>query len=366
MDRKHRVAKAIALSFPILLASCGGGDQTSQSAEPPAVNLPVTTASLTTSMDGTAASGTVESDDRVQLVARASGTIRAPDLYDGQPVRRGQILATIDARQAEAAVRRASAALDAALAEQRNAHGDVTRDAPLAQSGALAMDAYRKEQLRDSAAAAGVTQAQAALTAAQVDLAYTSVASPFDGFVVSRKIRDGDMVMPGSPLVTVESRGQLVFRFAAPQASLGMFVPGAATPVLLDGREDRPVTGKVRGVVPSADPATRRYTVEIVLPADSGIMPGMFGRVRLPSATNHGVSGDTVAVPAAAITDRGGLTGVFVVGQDKRLTFRWVRPGDRLGDRVTVTSGLSAGERILARVDRTVRDGARLAGGATR
>src|SRR3546814_9470524 len=91
------------------------------------------------------------------------------------------------------------------------------------------------------------------------------------------------MVMPGSPLVTVESRGRLLFRFAAPQASLGLFAPGSTVPVLLDGREDRPVTGRVRGVVPSADPATRRYTVEVVLPADSGIMPGMFGRVRLPS-----------------------------------------------------------------------------------
>src|SRR3546814_11281812 len=92
-------------------------------------------------MDGATASGTVEADDRAQLVARASGTIRAAGLYDGQPVRRGQILATIDARQAEAAVRRARAGLDAALAEQHDARGDVARDAPLAQSGALATDA---------------------------------------------------------------------------------------------------------------------------------------------------------------------------------------------------------------------------------
>src|SRR3546814_12750428 len=79
--------------------------------------------------------------------------------------------------------------------------------------------------------------------------------------------------------------------FAAPQASLGLFAPGSTVPVLLDGREDRPVTGRVRGVVPSADPATRRYTVEVVLPADRGIMPGMFGRVRLPSVGDQGTRG---------------------------------------------------------------------------
>src|SRR3546814_18468950 len=121
------------------------------------------------------------------------------------------------------------------------------------------------------------------------------------------------MVMPGSPLVTVESRGRLLFRFAAPQASLGLFAPGSTVPVLLDGREDRPVTGRVRGVVPSADPATRRYTVEVVLPADSGIMPGMFGRFRLPSVVAHGHTGHAFYVPAAYFVDRGGRPRPFVV-----------------------------------------------------
>src|SRR3546814_20059209 len=112
----------------------------------------------------------------------------------------------MDARQAEAAVRRARAGLDAALAEQHDARGDVARDAALAQSGALATDAYRKEQLRNDAAVAGVAQAQAALATAQADRSYTSIVSPIDGVVVSRQLHDGDMVMHGSPLVNVESR----------------------------------------------------------------------------------------------------------------------------------------------------------------
>src|SRR3546814_19686528 len=106
----------------------------------------------------------------------------------------------MDARQAEAAVRRARAGLDAALAEQHDARGDVARDAPLAQSGALATDAYRKEQLRNDAAVAGVAQAQAALATAQADRSYTSIVSPIDGVVVSRQIHDVAMVMPGSQL----------------------------------------------------------------------------------------------------------------------------------------------------------------------
>jgi RND family efflux transporter MFP subunit len=356
---------AVVLPLSLLLTGCGNGHDALQPPEAPAVNLPVTIAIAATDMDGGMASGTVEANDRAQLIARASGTIRAGGLYDGQPVRRGQILATIDARQADAAVQRSRAALDAALAEQRDARGDVTRDAPLAQSGALSGDAFRKERLRNDAAAAGVAQARAGLAAAEVDRSYTSIVSPVDGIVVTRHVRDGDMVMPGSPLVTVEGRGQMLFRFAVPQASLGAFAPGKIIPVLLDGREDRPVMGRIRGLVPSADPATRRYTVEIILPPDRTVLPGMFGRVRLPQAGGPADGPRAVSVPAMAIADRGGLTGVFVVGKDRRVTFRWVRLGERTGDRIIVTSGLSAGEMILARVGPAVRDGARLTSGAS-
>src|SRR3546814_18923007 len=103
----------------------------------------------------------------------------------------------MDARQAEAAVRRARAGLDAALAEQHDARGDVARDAPLAQSGALATDAYRQEPLRNDAAVAGVAQTQAALAPAQADRTYTSLVSPTDGVVLPRPIHHRQPVLPG-------------------------------------------------------------------------------------------------------------------------------------------------------------------------
>jgi len=361
MSDPMRRAKVILLLAPALLAGCGDSHGPMAPPEPPAVNLPVTTVAAAAAPDGAMASGTVESDDRAQLIARAAGTLRAPGLYDGQPVRRGQVLATIDPRQADAALLRSRGALDAAIAEQRDAAADVARDAPLAQSGALSGDAYRKERLRHDLATANLAQARAALAAAQVDRSYLSITSPVDGVVVARLAHDGDMVMPGSPLVAVEGRGRLLFRFAVPQSSLGAFTPGSSVPVLLDGREDRPVTGRVRGFVSSADPATRRFAVEVALPRDSEILPGMFGRVRLPADGSQRGTAGAVSVPAAAVVDRGGLTGVFVVGRDNRLTFRWVRLGDHVGDNLIVTSGLSAGERILARADTNVRDGARLA-----
>lgn len=364
MNPRFKTVAATSVLALLVLSSCGQKEQKAPKAL--IVDLPVAVATQTTLQSDVIASGTVEADDRVQLVARVPGVIRAPDLYDGRPVRRGQVLATIDARQADAAVQRARSALDAAQAEHRKAAEDLVRDAPLAESGALAADLYQQGQLRSQVAAAGVRQAQAALSAAETDRSYMTIVSPIDGVIVARHLRDGDMAMPGAPVATVEGRGRLVFRFAAPQESLSAFESGRTVPVLLDGREDRPVEGRVRSVVPSADPATRRHTVEILLPADAGIVSGMFGRVQAPADNGRSRVQNAIAVPASAVVERGGLTGVFVVGADRRIAFRWVRVGESVGDRIAIVSGLAAGERVLARVDASVRDGARLKGGASR
>jgi RND family efflux transporter MFP subunit len=354
----------IALVASLWLGGCG---ETARSlpAAPPVIHAPLAVATREASPAGDAASGAVEADDRVQIVARAAGTVRAPGLHEGQLVRRGELLATIDPRQADAAVQRARAALDAAAAERRDAEGDVARDAPLAQSGALASGAFRSEQLRAQVSAAGVEQAKAVLAAAAADRSYDTIRSPIDGVVVARQIRDGEIATPGAPLVVLEGREHLLFRFAAPQASLGAFAPGAAVPLMLDGLGGAPVIGRVRGVVPSADPATRRYAVEVELPPGGAVTAGMFGYVRLPPA-GGGPDEGVVTAPAAAVVDRGGLTGVFVVGRDRRAAFRWLRLGERIGDRVVVISGLAPGETMLAQVDSTVRDGARLADGPAR
>lgn len=354
---------ALMMSALAPLWACGAKDHAAP-AEPPSVTSPTAIVGAGPAAGGGFASGAVEADDRAQLVARIAGAVRAPGLYEGQAVKRGQVLATIDARQVEAAVTRAQAALEAARADNKDAQRDVERDAPLAASGAIAADAYAKEVLRGQVAAATLAQTQAGLLAAQADRSYAAIASPIDGFVVSRQLGDGDMAMPGTPVAIVEGRGRLVFRFAVSQAQAAAFSPGARVPILLDGREDRPVVGQVRSLTPAADPATRRFGVEVTLPGDTAVRSGMFGRVRLPGESARPVAG--VLAPTSAIVERGGLTGVFVVGPDQRVNFRWVRLGDQVGERTLVTSGLAAGERILARVDSSVRDGARLAGAAAR
>lgn len=113
-------------------------------------------------------------------------------------------------------------------------------------------------------------------------------------------------------------------------------------------------------MVPSGDGVTRRYEVDIVLPRDARLLPGMFGRLEILLDEKQAVT-----VPRAALVRRGGLDGVFVL-QDGVARFRWLRTGQRLGDVVEVAAGLSDGETILASVADTVHDGMPIqaAGGA--
>ena len=174
--------------------------------------------------------------------------------------------------------------------------------------------------------------------------------------VVARPARSGDLVTPGSPIVTVESDTALLFETFIAESQLGNIRLGDTVEVRIDAT-GRAYAGEVVRLVSSGDPVTRRYQVKISLADTDGLVPGMFGRSAFTIATR-----DSILVPAAALAERGGLTGVFVVEAGGVLRFRWVRTGRNFADRTEITAGLEPGEMLLARVPAGVSDGDLLAG----
>jgi multidrug efflux pump subunit AcrA (membrane-fusion protein) len=127
----------------------------------------------------------------------------------------------------------------------------------------------------------------------------------------------------------------------------------AKKPVLvrIDTLKGAPFQGRIRGIVPSGDEITRRYEINIVLPNDPSLVPGMFGRAEIVLGLQK-----SPTIPRGALVRRGGIDGVFVL-DGKIARFRWLRTGRDLGDSVEVVAGLSGGETILAAANDTVRDG---------
>ena len=100
---------------------------------------------------------------------------------------------------------------------------------------------------------------------------------------------------------------------------------------------------EVDRVIPSGDPMSRTYQVQVVLPNSSGrLKAGMFARATFPAGTR-----EAVGVPAGAVVRRGQLEGLFVVDADSRARLRWVRLGREAGGLVEVISGLQPGERFV-------------------
>jgi RND family efflux transporter MFP subunit len=127
---------------------------------------------------------------------------------------------------------------------------------------------------------------------------------------------------------------------------------GDKVPVLLDAIGTAALDGLVAELVPSADPSSRTFLVKIDLPPTPGIKSGMFGRASFSAGQK-----DALAVPVAAVFERGQLSGVYVVGEGGVASLRLITAGKRRGDKVEVLGGLDPGERIVVDGIDRVTDG---------
>jgi hypothetical protein len=143
------------------------------------------------------------------------------------------------------------------------------------------------------------------------------------------------------PLIEIEGEGGLELRATVESEIAATLRPGSKVKAAVDG-QPAPLTATVTAVAPSGDPTTHRFEVKADLPGASGLRAGLFARLLVP-----GVASDPrITVPAAALFERGGLTGLFVVA-DGKARLRWVAVGARDGETVEVRAGVEPGERVV-------------------
>jgi RND family efflux transporter MFP subunit len=174
-------------------------------------------------------------------------------------------------------------------------------------------------------------------------LDYSRVRAPFDGIVTERRVDPGALASPGMPLLTVDASGQYRLEASVDERDLKYVRSGQKVQVAMDAFDGPPLTGKVAQIVPAADPASRSFVVKVDLPANRSLRSGMFGRAAFPRGTRN-----AVFVPNSAISDRGQLQSVYVVGDNKIAALRYVTLGAPQQDTREVLSGLTAGETIVA------------------
>jgi RND family efflux transporter MFP subunit len=312
--------------------------------------------------------GTVRARTSAVVSTRIPGSISVLRVREGDRVKKGQLLAQLDAQEnqataavATAAIDEAHRGLDEAISRKKLADSTFDRYQNLLKEEAVSRQEFDVRQTEKDMAAQGVAraesrfkQAQAGAKASTTMSDYTKIIAPISGIVASKQADLGATVFPGQPLMTIEDDGSYQLELALPENVASKVKPGTSLLVSLDAIGSTFV-GKISEIVPTADPGSRTFVAKIVL-AQKGLKSGMFGR----GAITLGTTINGITVPKKATVDRGALTIVWTVDKENIAHMRIVKVGSEANGRVEILSGLSEGDRVVVTGVEKVTEGVRV------
>lgn len=347
---------AAAVAFAFTLAGCGAEEHGKVKEEPArAVQAEVTAIQPVEVQSSTSTPGSVMALESVQVASRLMGYIKDIAVVEGQRVTTGQRLFTIDPLDIEGAVAQARLGLQQAEDALKDAKADYERFEALYKDEVVSRQHYEKMKLNYDLAVSRAAQAKAGLSTAQGQLKYAVVTSPINGVVTQKLAMEGDIAAPGHPVLRVENPARLQVQTSVPEALFKTLKLGQTAQVEVDGL-DKPVPAKVARLSPAADPMSHTYMVKLDVAAE-GLQSGAFARVLFPMGSRL-----VLAVPKAAVLERAGITGVFVVDDQGRAQYRMVRTGAESDGRVEILSGLNPGDRVVTGNASAVNNGDRVRG----
>ncbi|MEL6816391.1 MAG: efflux RND transporter periplasmic adaptor subunit, partial [Cyanobacteria bacterium J06598_3] len=333
--------------------------------------------------------GSIHPYSEVTVYPRVAGQLSNYEIYPGDRVTAGQILASLEALERTSQTNEAqstAAALSATvegsqleLEEQQQAIALIQADldylklqrdrfSSLTQAGAIAQDQYdlvtsqvsAKEALLEGANAkrdrlqAKITsdQAQANRAQAQVNTAttlesYTQITSPISGVVQARMADPGVVVQPGMGIFKIGDYQQVRLRANVAQQDANRIQLGTPITATVPGAETGVIRGTITTIFPQTDMTTRTMTVEAVVDNPDGqLLSGQFVDMQILTEQKAGA----IALPQTALVDFKGEPSVWVVSQgngEEMAQRRRVSVGLMSGDRIEITSGLNAGDRVI-------------------
>jgi HlyD family secretion protein len=281
------------------------------------------------------------------------GRIAAVYVEAGDQVRAGQVLAQLDPSVVASQVAAAAAARDELKAAVDSAEAEFKR----AESARSAFSVEDLERRRTAAmtARARVNVAEAQLAEAQARLTRTRIVAPSDGIVLTRTAEVGQVAMPSGVLFRMARNGEIEMRAIVAEQDMPRLRTGQSARVYLSGVA-RAFAGHVWQVGAVIDPATRQGSVRIALPPpQSDLRPGAFARGEIEVDRVRGA-----VVPQTSVLADGAGNFVLAIGPGDELVRRAITVGGADRDGLLVSSGLIAGERIVAAAGAFLHQGERV------
>jgi multidrug efflux system membrane fusion protein len=293
--------------------------------------------------------GTVEAGAVVEVKARINGLLRAVHFAEGQDVRQGDLLFSIDSRDLEADLRSARANLERSRSHLAKAEEDKRRFDSLLSQGMVSRDQQESTATALAALQAEIRSAEAAVEAARVQLSFAEIRSPITGRAGVLQMDAGNMVKANadSPMVVISQVAPVNVRFSVPEIHLGAIMAGQrAAPLAVMARPAGApaATGKLVFIDSSVDSQTGTIALKAQFSnTERTLWPGQFADVTLTVGTRDNV----VLVPAQAVTPGAEGEFVYIIRPDSTVEYRLVKTGPRQDGLVVVESGLEGGEKIV-------------------
>jgi RND family efflux transporter MFP subunit len=339
----------LAISMSVVLAGCSGGEESQGAPPPPEVTVATPLAGDVVDWDDFV--GRFEAPENVDVKPRVSGYLIGTHFRDGQYVRRGQLLFTIDARPAQAQLDQARAQLVRAQAQAVNARTELARSRTLAEQRAASVEEVEQRQAALRSANADVSAASAALRARQLDIGFTRVLAPISGQVSQRQVDPGNAVTADQTvLTTVVSTNPLHFSFDGSEALLLRFQRqdnsriGAPVRIKLQDEAQYVHAGRLDFVDNVLNAGSGTIRGRAVVPNPDGFLkPGMMGRLRLASSAPY----RALMVPDTAIATDAARRVVYVVDRTGTVGVRPVQLGPLNGNLRVIRSGLGPQDQVI-------------------
>ena len=328
------------------------------------------------------ASGYVVAQRKAAAASKITGRLVSLMVEEGSRVKEGQVIARLeneDAKasrdQAEANLKAAQANLEGARAEFEEASLTFNRDKQLIAKGVISRSQHDTSEARFlrvrasvAAAEAGIKASSAALQGANVALEYTLIRAPFDAVVLTKNADIGDIVTPlgaaanaKAAVVTIADLSSLQVEVDVSETNLGLVKVGQPCEIQLDAIPDSRFRGEVHTIVPTADRAKATVMVKVrFFDKDPRILPEMRAKVVfLSRPLKREEEKPRTAVIRSAIVNHGDQKTIFLVQGDKAVETP-ITTGEQLGEMIEVLGGAKAGDRVVAKPPKRLKNGSRI------
>lgn len=344
--------------FAALLAGCDNGVAQNEAPQAPAVSAADVVVKPVSQWDSF--NGRVEAVESVQLRPRVSGYIDKVNYTDGQEVKKGEVLFTIDDRTYRTELEQAQAELARAKTQATLARSEANRTDKLVKTNVVSREEWEQRRAAAVQAQSDIRAAQAAVDAAQLNLDFTRVTAPIDGRASRAMITSGNLVSAGdsaSVLTTLVSLNTVYVYFDVDESTYLQYQNLARSgqsassnhqqlpvEIGLSGEEGYPHQGKVDFLDNQLTPGTGTIRMRALLDnAQRYFTPGLFARVRLPGSAEFS---------AMLIDDKAVLTDqdrkyVYIVDEEGKAQRRDITPGRLAAGLRIVQQGLNPGDKVI-------------------